>query len=134
MYAVADGEVVYTGWPSDGWGRVLILLHRGEQGQMLQSFYGHLARIDWPLGARVRRGEKIGTVGKGNGQYLAHLHFELRQGAMIAAGPGYGAHAHGRVSGEEWLESYRGAPAEQLNSALSGSTPATAEKNGRAHV
>jgi len=120
VYAVADGEVTYAGWPSDGWGRVVMVAHRAADGRLLQSFYGHLDRIDLPVGARVRRGEKIGTVGKGNGQYLAHLHFELRKGLGIAAGPGYGDHGHGRLSAEEWIEASRGAPADRLNPAVAG--------------
>ncbi len=127
VYAVADGEVIFAGWPSDGWGRVMTVLHRHEGGRMFQSFYGHLAHIDLPLGARVRRGEKIATVGKGNGQYLAHLHFELREGTGITAGPGYGDHPHGRVSGEDWITASRGAPNDRLNAAVSGSIPNAAE-------
>ncbi|MFK5923977.1 MAG: M23 family metallopeptidase [Verrucomicrobiota bacterium] len=123
VYAVADGEVIFAGWPADGWGKVVMVLHRSEEGRIYQSFYGHLKRIDLPLGARVRRGEKIGTVGKGNGQYLAHLHLEIREGAGIAAGPGYGDHKHGRVAGEPWMIEFRGVPVEQLNVAVSGSTP-----------
>lgn len=120
VYAVAEGEVMYAGWPSDGWGKVMTVVHRTTEGELLQSFYGHLQSMYFPVGARVRRGDKIGTVGKGNGQYLAHLHFEVRQGSMIAAGPGYGDHAHGRLSGENWIEASRGAPEDRLNAAVSG--------------
>lgn len=123
VYAVADGEVTFAGWPSDGWGRVVMVAHQAPDGRLLQSFYGHLARIDLPVGARVRRGEKIGTVGKGDGQYLAHLHFEVRKGPVIAAGPGYGDHEHGRLSGAKWIEASRGAPADRLNAAVFGSVP-----------
>jgi murein DD-endopeptidase MepM/ murein hydrolase activator NlpD len=123
VYAVADGEVTYAGWPSDGWGRVVMVAHRTPDGDLLHSFYGHLARIDLPVGARVRRGEKIGTVGKGNGQYLAHLHFELRKGPVIGAGAGYGDHEHGRLPGVEWIEASRGAPPDRLNPAVAGSVP-----------
>lgn len=123
VYAVAGGEVMFAGWPSDGWGKVMIVIHQTEDGNLIQSFYGHLESIYFPVGARVRRGEKIGTVGKGNGQYLAHLHFEVREGSMIAAGPGYGDHAHGRLSGEEWIEASRGAPNDRLNTSISGANP-----------
>lgn len=127
VYAVADGEVVFVGWPSDGWGRVMMIQHRDKNGRMLQSFYAHLDRMDLPLGARVLRGAKIGTVGKGNGQYLAHLHFEVREGVAISAGPGYGDHSYGRLSGESWLTSSRGAPDDRLNAAVSGYVPDSSE-------
>ncbi len=123
VYAVADGEVTYAGWPADGWGRVVMVAHRTPAGDLLQSFYGHLARIDLPVGAWVRRGEKVGTVGKGDGQYLAHLHFELRKGPAIAAGAGYGDYEQGRLPGVEWIQASRGAPADRLNPAPAGSLP-----------
>ena len=123
VYAVASGEVVFAGWPSDGWGKVMMVVHQTTDGNLVQSFYGHLDSIYFPVGARVRRGDKIGTVGKGNGQYLAHLHFEIREGPMIAAGPGYGDHTHGRLSGEQWIKASRGAPDDQLNVAVSGAPP-----------
>lgn len=125
VYAVAAGEVMYAGWPSDGWGKVMMVAHQNEEGMLIQSFYGHLEHSYYPVGARVRRGEKIGTVGKGNGQYLAHLHFEVREGPIIGAGPGYGDHDHGRLSGEKWLKDSRGAPADQLNTVVTGASPDT---------
>ena len=123
VYAVAGGEVTFAGWPSDGWGKVMMVAHQGADGRLVQSFYGHLEHIYFPVGARVRRGDKIGTVGKGDGQYLAHLHFEIREGSMLAAGPGYGDHAHGRLAGEKWIDASRGAPDDRLNAAVSGPAP-----------
>jgi len=127
VYVVAAGEVMFAGWPSDGWGRVIIVAHQSEDGELIQSFYGHLEHSFIPVGARVRRGDKIGTVGKGNGQYLAHLHFEVREGPMIGAGPGYGDHEHGRLSGETWMKAWRGAPEDRLNTVVTGSSPDTSE-------
>lgn len=127
VYAVADGEVVYTGWPADGWGRVVTVQHRDQEGHLFQTFYAHLNRIDLPVGARVRRGQKLGTVGKGDGRYLAHLHFELRDGSMIAAGPGYADQSRGRRSGEQWIVSNRVGIADRLNLAVSGSSPNASE-------
>ncbi|MCF6313721.1 MAG: M23 family metallopeptidase [Verrucomicrobiales bacterium] len=127
VYAVADGEVVYAGWPADGWGRVLTVLHRDQEGQLFQTFYAHLNRIDLPVGARVRRGQKLGTVGKGDGRYLAHLHFEFKDGSMIAAGPGYADQSRGRRSGEQWILSSRVGLEDRLNRAISGPSPNASE-------
>jgi len=127
VYVVANGEVIFSGWPSDGWGRVMIVAHQSADGRLIQSFYGHLEHAYYPVGSRVRRGDKIGTIGKGDGRYLAHLHFEIREEAMIAAGPGYGDHTHGRLSGEEWINASRGVPVDRLNVAVSGPSPGIGE-------
>jgi hypothetical protein len=117
VYAVADGEVIYAGWPSDGWGNVVILLHLLPDGRTVESFYGHLKTIRVAVGTEVRRGERVGTVGKGDGRYLAHLHFEMRSHGTLASGQGYADTALGRISGEKFLSDWRGAPPERQNHA-----------------
>jgi len=79
VFAVADGLVVFAGLPSPGWGNVVILAHRLADGRVLQSYYAHLEKILVPLGGLVGREGKIGTVGTANGNYPAHLHFEIRE-------------------------------------------------------
>jgi len=83
VFAVADGLVVFAGQPSPGWGKVVILAHRLADGRVLQSYYAHLRDILVPLGGLVGRGEKIGAVGTANGNYIAHLHFEIREGLGV---------------------------------------------------
>jgi murein DD-endopeptidase MepM/ murein hydrolase activator NlpD len=65
----------------------------------------------------VQRGEKIGTVGTGDGQYVAHLHFEVREGPYVNPGVGYADAPLNRLSPERFLAEHRGAPEEQLNPA-----------------
>ncbi|MCB1234375.1 MAG: M23 family metallopeptidase [Verrucomicrobiae bacterium] len=122
VHAAADGEVIYAGWPSDGWGNVVIVLHRrtAEDGEPVQSLYGHLDRMTVTVGTRVRRGEAIGRVGKGDGRYLAHLHFEMRRVESLDPGGGYAASPLGRLSGEKTLAEWRGAPADRQNEAPVG--------------
>lgn len=108
VYAVADGLVMYTGWPADGWGNVVIAITSLPNGRMIQTFYGHLDSIDTYVGARIRRGDQIGTVGNANGKYWAHLHFEIRTSPTLDCGPGYADSALDRLNGELFLLKYRG--------------------------
>jgi murein DD-endopeptidase MepM/ murein hydrolase activator NlpD len=73
VYAIAAGEVVYAGanYP----GRVVIMRHAGD----LFSMYGHLdPALAVGEGARVARGDLLGTVLRRADDVPNHLHFELR--------------------------------------------------------
>ena len=120
VYAMSDGKVVYAGWPSDGWGNVVILLHELESGIMVESVYGHLGSIRVPAGGQVRRGGTLGTIGSANERYPAHLHFELRGYPGLDIGIGYGDSAQGRLNGEASLVAWRGRKDDQLASAPAG--------------
>ncbi len=89
IYAAADGLVIYNGEPSPGWGKMIVLAHLGQNDQPLQTMYAHLAQSKASLGSIVARGEVIGTCGTANGNYPAHLHFEIRQSNGIEIGGGY---------------------------------------------
>jgi murein DD-endopeptidase MepM/ murein hydrolase activator NlpD len=121
VFAVADGLVLTASWPSDGWGNVVTLLHELPDGRLMESFYGHLDRIDVPVGQKVRRGDQLGTVGNAKGRYLAHLHLEFRECLSLFAGAGYADAALGRISGERALIQWRGASDDQLAGPVSGS-------------
>lgn len=124
VYAVADGHIGYAGWASAGWGNVIAVVHRApNDGRVVQSFYGHLKTMRVPVGQLVRRGEVLGTVGKGDGRYLAHLHFEMRDFTSLSAGAGYADLAQGRLSGEKFLADHRGAPDDWLSRSPEGLPP-----------
>ena len=76
--AVRSGTVVQVGLHR-GLGRFVELEHR----QQLHSLYAHLNTVCVAVGARVRQGEIIGTVGKtGNAAHpwiMPHLHLEVLQ-------------------------------------------------------
>lgn len=106
VYAVADGLVVFSGWPADGWGNVVILAHQLADGEVVETCYGHLDSIRVPVGQQVRRGDQIGTIGTANERYLAHLHFEVRRYNTLEVGGGYADSKLGRVSGELALKKW----------------------------
>lgn len=123
VYAAGVGQVVYAGVPGPGWGNMVILAHRvpdledAGQERVYQTVYAHLDKILIAAGQMVNRGEKIGTVGTANGQYLAHLHFEVREGPYVNPGQGYADAPLNRISPEAFIAQRRRALEEQMNAA-----------------
>jgi murein DD-endopeptidase MepM/ murein hydrolase activator NlpD len=118
VFAAADGLVVYSGTPSEGWGPVLVLSHRLADGRYFQSMYAHLHRIDVAVGSLVGRGQQIGTVGSAAGLYPAHLHYEIRLGHGTDIGAGYGDHALNRVDATTFRKEHASAADDLRASAL----------------
>jgi hypothetical protein len=86
VHAVANGLVVYARDFRSGWGNVVIVRHAYQEGlgmRYVDSLYGHLHKILVKEGARIERGDKVGTIGTAHGQYPAHLHFEMRKDLRI---------------------------------------------------
>jgi murein hydrolase activator len=73
--SVSAGTVAYAG-PMGTYGNTIILEHGGGD----YSVYGSLDRIDVRKGARVIKGQAIGTVGVSDPALGSHLHFEIRRG------------------------------------------------------
>jgi murein DD-endopeptidase MepM/ murein hydrolase activator NlpD len=82
VYAAATGVVTYADHAGSGWGNVVIIEHRLEDGSKVQSLYGHLQTIARKKGV-VKKREKIGTVGNTDGKYLCHLHLEMRDDSCL---------------------------------------------------
>jgi hypothetical protein len=87
VYAFGDGIVVQSRDVRVGWGNVVIIRHayRDSDGtvKFIDSLYGHLNTRYVTLHQRVKRGQRIGTIGTNRGMYLAHLHFEIRKNLYI---------------------------------------------------
>jgi len=71
--ATADGVVISAGW-NGGYGRCVIIDH----GNGLQTWYGHLSKIDVMEGEEIRQGETLGLVGMTGRATGPHLHYEVR--------------------------------------------------------
>ena len=71
--AFADGEVIYAGWASGGFGNTVEIKH--NLGYV--SRYAHLSRIDVELGQKVTTDTVIGAVGSTGNSTGSHLHFEV---------------------------------------------------------
>jgi murein DD-endopeptidase MepM/ murein hydrolase activator NlpD len=89
----ADGTVAFAGRlrprPGSGLfrlGNLVILLHGNGQA----TLFGHLAKMDVRRGQKLRRGERIGTVGATGWVVAPSLHYELwreREGALAPTDP-----------------------------------------------
>lgn len=78
VYAIADGEVVIADiLPGEAvaYGKTVIIKHK-EKKKL--SIYSHLNEISIKVGDNVKRGQKIGTIGKtGTAAKRAQLYFEI---------------------------------------------------------
>jgi len=88
VYTIGHGVVVYSDDYRSGWGNVIIIRHayREKNGRIyfIDSQYGHLQKRMVGTGQKVKRGEQIGTIGRGpRNMYYAHLHFEIRKNLGI---------------------------------------------------
>jgi murein hydrolase activator len=73
--SVSAGTVAYAG-AMGTYGNTVIVEHGGGD----YSVYGSLDRIDVRKGARLIKGQVIGTVGVSDPALGSHLHFEIRRG------------------------------------------------------
>lgn len=78
VHAAADGIVTASG-SYRIWGNIVVIGHSLPEGGTAWSQYAHLNQRLVAAGQLVRRGDLIGTVGKGDeNRFSAHLHFEIR--------------------------------------------------------
>jgi murein DD-endopeptidase MepM/ murein hydrolase activator NlpD len=71
--AAAGGVVVYQGSGLRGYGKLIIIKHNTD----FLSAYAHSSRILVKAGSRVKRGQRIATMGS-TGTNRVKLHFEIR--------------------------------------------------------
>lgn len=82
IHAAADGVVTFAErYPSSGsphWWRFgnLIAVQSGEE---FVTLYGHCQDVEVRPGQRVRRGDRLGTVGRSELANTTHLHYEIRR-------------------------------------------------------
>ncbi len=107
VYAAGNGYIVYAGDRRGKWGKVIIMGHRLPDGRLVHSLYGHLDKITVAPGTVLARGQQIGTVGTGNGAWLAHLHFEVYEGACLEPGEGYSPWERNRIDPSAVITAHR---------------------------
>ena len=75
--AAGRGRVIFSGWDSGGYGKLVVI----EHPLGVRSMYAHLSRIDVAPGRYVVAGSSVGAVGSTGYSTGPHLHFELRLGS-----------------------------------------------------
>ena len=73
VLSIERGLVVYVGQQFTGYGKVIVI----EHDLNWSSLYAHLNSFQVRLGQRVKKGQKIGTVGNTGRSTGSHLHLEL---------------------------------------------------------
>jgi murein DD-endopeptidase MepM/ murein hydrolase activator NlpD len=69
-----DGIVIYAGKGFKGYGKLVMV----EFGDRWATFYSHLSKITVREGQWIKRGQRIGIIGKTGNATGVHLHYELR--------------------------------------------------------
>ena len=77
VWVTADGVVTFAG-RSGSYGRLVVVDHPGGW----QTRYAHLHRIRVDEDDRVRRGDRVGTVGASGNASGDHLHYEVRRNGV----------------------------------------------------
>ncbi len=73
VIATADGVVVSARWHK-GYGNGIYI----DNGNGIETRFGHLSRIDVVEGQSIKRGQQIGLVGSTGRSTGPHLHYEVR--------------------------------------------------------
>ena len=107
IYSISNGYVSFAENINGGWGNVIRIVHFIDENKQLESLYAHCQDVFVTKGDYVTKGEKIGTIGNNNGQYLAHLHFELRNEVSLPLGGGYSSNTKGYIDPTEFIKNNR---------------------------
>ncbi len=75
IYASAAGQVIYSGYNSGGYGKLIIIDH----GNGYQTYYAHCSSLYVNVGTNVSQGQHIAGVGSTGNSTGNHIHFEIRK-------------------------------------------------------
>ena len=107
IYAISNGFVKSAKNLGGGWGNVIRIIHELTDGKQYESVYAHLDKILIKPNTFVKKGQVIGTIGTNNGQYLAHLHFEIRSFTNMGIRGGYSWFTMGYLNPTEFIKANR---------------------------
>jgi murein DD-endopeptidase MepM/ murein hydrolase activator NlpD len=130
VYSVADGWVSVAQNFENPFGKVVFICYRMPEGRyppFVEVMYAMLDSISVQPGQFVKRGQRIGAVGHGDGTYPAHLHWEVRQTVGLGLGPGWDTRRDGWLGPSEFLAAHRG---DRIKQPLQAKVLSNAERPG----
>lgn len=74
ILAAENGVVIYVGKGFSGYGKLIVV----EHNENWATLYAHLNKFNVKEGERIKRGEKLGEMGRTGRASGVHLHFEIR--------------------------------------------------------
>lgn len=107
IYSIANGYVKFAKDHKGGWGNVIRIIHKMPDGKLIESLYAHCDTILVREKQWIKKGIKIGTIGTADGQYLAHLHLEVRNNLELPIGAGYSDVTDGYLDPTEFIKQNR---------------------------
>jgi len=107
IYSIANGYVISAKDIRGGWGNVIRITHVLSNGEIYESIYAHCNEIFVKKGDYLLKGDEIGSIGTANGQYLAHLHLELRDQVGLPIGGGYSKDTTGYLNPTTFIKNHR---------------------------
>lgn len=107
IYSVANGYVTFAKNIKGDWGKVIRITHYLSENKQVESLYAHCNTFNIKKGDYVSKGNRIGTIGNNEGQYWAHLHFELRDSIGMPIGYGYSENTKGYLNPTAFINKHR---------------------------
>jgi murein DD-endopeptidase MepM/ murein hydrolase activator NlpD len=107
VYCVAKGVVIAADNYGSPWGNIVMVEHRFIENNTLRtvySQYAHLNKFTVEIGDTLTRRQVLGTIGDGNGAYLAHLHLEIRNEKMKGMAVDYWPSSNGKD--QAWVKEH----------------------------
>jgi len=107
IYSIGNGYVSHAKDIGGGWGNVIRIIHHIDDDTQVESLYAHCLKMNVQEGEYVNKGQMIGEIGNNNGQYPAHLHFEMRNEINLPIGGGYSDITKGYIDPTEFIKNNR---------------------------
>lgn len=107
IFAISNGIVSDATDYGGGWGKVLRIVHQLPNGELRESLYAHCQDIFVNKNDKIKKGDKVATIGNAGGIYYAHLHLEMRWKVDAPLGGGYSADTSGYLNPTEFIRRFR---------------------------
>ena len=106
IFAISNGYISEVKNYKGGWGNVVRIIHL-KNNKLYESLYAHCNKILVLEKQFIKKGEEIATIGNNNGQYMAHLHLEVRDAVHLDIGPGYSSDTKGYLDPTQFIKNNR---------------------------